>query len=694
MLADINLDKENFEELVEEAKHMIASYYPEWTDFNYHDPGITLCELFAFFKEIAQYRMNFIGERHLDKYLKLLGMRPMPARPARVHVSVDCESSQVLPALTRFYAPGVCFESVRSACILAGDLKGCLCEAAGSYTYFDRQRLKMTNALRISPFGPQAPKGACFYMVTDAPMKTQLPLAIYAGVWGGYPIKRNPIGPQDSFFPLAKMQLEYYTDQGWMVCASLNDGTYGFLQSGRLEFVLDRPMAQTSVHDTCGYYVRLRLTEADYDVAPVLSCISMNMVEAVQTCHLARCQDVDCTVSDRHSHCRLELNELNVQNIAVLEAMDGGWRIFEDYTVQRVDRFLELSLSPGENGQPPEHIRVLSWEDRFDPSQIAGIGNGLPCQEFSLDDVSIYGGGVKIMVEAPDRDGLLMPWEPVADFDCSGAESRHYRLDVRQKKLVFGDCIHGMAPEGRILITEFATCEGAGGNVKENKIDRMEEGYPDMTVINHNNAWGGQDEETPAERFMKAKQALRFGGGLVTDEDYETAVRRTPGLMIESCKAIYPGGGHEGSARGKTLVVKPYGREKHPRLGRPYLKNIYGWLEERRMIGTDIRLVSPEYVKLNVFVECRGRNNYMFDREAIIRALNKYFHKFSVEFGGMISHSSIYELLDRLENIEVMEAFSMDAQGNQVTRNGNGDILLPPGGLLDMGEIQYNISMN
>lgn len=51
MLAEINLDDENFEELVEEAKHMVASYYAGWTDFNYHDPGITLIELLPFSKK-------------------------------------------------------------------------------------------------------------------------------------------------------------------------------------------------------------------------------------------------------------------------------------------------------------------------------------------------------------------------------------------------------------------------------------------------------------------------------------------------------------------------------------------------------------------------------------------------------------------------------------------------------------------
>lgn len=64
MLSDYTLDTENFSEIMEEAKNMVISLYPEWTDFNYHDPGITMLELFSWFKEGQQYFLDQIGTEH------------------------------------------------------------------------------------------------------------------------------------------------------------------------------------------------------------------------------------------------------------------------------------------------------------------------------------------------------------------------------------------------------------------------------------------------------------------------------------------------------------------------------------------------------------------------------------------------------------------------------------------------------
>ena len=52
MLPDIDLDNEKFDDIFENAKNSIVSNYPEWTDFNYHDPGVTMLEMFSWLKEI------------------------------------------------------------------------------------------------------------------------------------------------------------------------------------------------------------------------------------------------------------------------------------------------------------------------------------------------------------------------------------------------------------------------------------------------------------------------------------------------------------------------------------------------------------------------------------------------------------------------------------------------------------------
>ncbi len=46
MISLPKLDDQNYAEIVEAAKRRIPVIFPEWTDFNEHDPGITLYERF------------------------------------------------------------------------------------------------------------------------------------------------------------------------------------------------------------------------------------------------------------------------------------------------------------------------------------------------------------------------------------------------------------------------------------------------------------------------------------------------------------------------------------------------------------------------------------------------------------------------------------------------------------------------
>jgi len=68
----LNLDDRTYADLVEEARSLIPSLAPEWTDFNPGDPGITLIELFAWLTEMLLYRANRLPEQNVHTFLKLL----------------------------------------------------------------------------------------------------------------------------------------------------------------------------------------------------------------------------------------------------------------------------------------------------------------------------------------------------------------------------------------------------------------------------------------------------------------------------------------------------------------------------------------------------------------------------------------------------------------------------------------------
>lgn len=696
MLTDINLDDEKFDDLVEEAKNLVASVYPEWTDFNHHDPGITISELFALLKEIAQYRMNYIDEAHRVKYLKLMGMERKMMQPAQALISIDCKKTQHLPALTRFYASDICFESKASKYLIASDLCGCAYTYQETQAFLDRRMLGFTKTLKIPAFGMDPQPGNAFYIMFDEELPKNTPLSLYAEVYNGYRVQRNPLSTSTDFRPLAVMAMEYYSDGAWHLCEEFADSTWGFLQNGWLEFQLPEQMDESEVAGHRGFFLRLRLKMAAYDVAPVVTRIGMNFVEVLQTKHYAVCQDVPCVEEGATVICRVEANEINTQNLAVLIKKGAGYEIYEDYTLEVKDGWITVVLEASTQRDLPKEVRILSWEASFDMYQIVGDGDGLPSQSFDLFDVRVEKASFRLMADELGENHVLYEWQQVQDFSNSGPLDRHFVVDHVNQQLVFGDCIHGMAPEGRILIVQFVSSEGWQGNVKAGKINEIEEGYEFLHVTNEDNAYGGRDEENLEDSFMRAQKAIYDNGALVTDEDYENAVRKTPGLMIENCKVLHQvmSQREQETNHRLTIVVKPYSEEKNPQLTLEYQYNILAWLDPVRMVGTDIHLVSPDYVKLNLFLECKGHSNYIYDRKAIISALNTYFQLFGTNFGGVISYSEVYELLDRLDTIEEMGALSIEVIGSKVGRTLGGDIILPPNGLISVDDIQYNINLN
>ena len=86
MLPSPNLDDRRFQDLVDDAKRMVAHYCPEWTDHNVSDPGITLIESFAFMVDQLFYRLNRVPDRLYVAFLELLGVTLHPPTAASVEL--------------------------------------------------------------------------------------------------------------------------------------------------------------------------------------------------------------------------------------------------------------------------------------------------------------------------------------------------------------------------------------------------------------------------------------------------------------------------------------------------------------------------------------------------------------------------------------------------------------------------------
>ena len=96
MLKARNLDDQTYEEIVQAAEGRLPWLCPVWTDHNAHDPGITILELMAWYKELQQYHMNQFTDELRCKLLKLAGITRRPAAPARCAVELGPEAPERL----------------------------------------------------------------------------------------------------------------------------------------------------------------------------------------------------------------------------------------------------------------------------------------------------------------------------------------------------------------------------------------------------------------------------------------------------------------------------------------------------------------------------------------------------------------------------------------------------------------------
>ncbi|MEH6374874.1 hypothetical protein V7793_11170 [Streptomyces sp. KLMMK] len=81
-----DLDDLRFQPLVDAAKRALPERVPEWTDHNVSDPGVTLIEACAERADQLSYRIDRMTDRQRSALLRLMGITPLPASPARVVV--------------------------------------------------------------------------------------------------------------------------------------------------------------------------------------------------------------------------------------------------------------------------------------------------------------------------------------------------------------------------------------------------------------------------------------------------------------------------------------------------------------------------------------------------------------------------------------------------------------------------------
>jgi len=701
VIPEIIFDTENYDQIFEEARGKIASIYPEWTDYNYHDPGITMLELFAWLKEGQQFYLDQTGEEQKDKFLKLLGTKRRVKEAAYAMLTMNTEQNLIIPKGMPFYADTISYESATRNYILKEDIIKCFYAREQILEYIDKRQIEFGHKLKLYMFGNAPSAGDAFYIGLNAPLPLHMGISVFFDLLEDYEVMRNPL-TSELAVPFSSFRVEYFTKQGWLSVCRLKDETYGFLQDGQMFFELEEDMVKGNIYGEQGYFLRIYLTSAEYDVPPILTGFGINIFKVNQEEHLLEHEKTKDFVFLENRVVEVLGNTfltLYGENDIYIEAKGGLQEIpiFEKY-LDAEQAVCKFQFVMPEGIREISSIHVVNKNQEGKRKKTIGFGNGYPNQVYELFDEYIAYDSFALMVEKEEGTQEYVLWEKVNDFAASTPEDRHYLLDSRTGRIRFGNSIHGLAPEGEIRILSYVRTLGKEGQVKAGKINRMaKEFFSSAFVYNPKDSVGGLREETYEESFIRVQKELKRPVTAVTYEDYEHYVRKTPGLMIANCKALTPNEVKEifpyYDESAITLVVKPFAKLREKKLMRIYQKNILQYLEQFRMTGTSIYLVRPEYVQFELYVEAVIKSHYRKAEEEMKKTIEEYFLTLGKEFGGCVRYSKLYGVIDMLPYVKQLRTLTLEVQGAGVKHLSDGSIQVPPNGVVELEHVEYQFIM-
>jgi hypothetical protein len=728
MLPLPNLDDRNFEQLVREARDLIPGIFPDWTDENAHDPGITLLEMLAWHIEMQQFQLDRLTLNHDRKFLKLLGETPKDRVPSTTSLSFSGASEPILiPFGTLLRVGELPFETVRAVSVLPdSEQQVSLHKIDGDSVIVDDD---MTSGrVTIFPFGENGDIGASIVITLLKGLPHSMPLSLWIELEDQNPEHRIP-ARYKYFTPSGKVEWSYWQDQNgeespsgsWIPVMLERDETYGMHQSGPILFTI--PQGAMPVRK-----IRAVLRAGEYNDPPRIRRLVWNEVFAKQgqSLCISECFDgleetptaipaeAAAAPQIELEHALFQQGRLTVQFKQA--GIAGGWRdvLESDYKAElTVDRVLVTFPAHVKLPLGKQSIRVIALSQGFDEHIYLGTGTGISGQEFLLPIQQLLPDMLRIQVGwlAEDQSAMVWyDWERVWDFDESTADCHHYVIDEAEGVIRFSDGVHGVAPPAspvpNIRIISYRTGTGVAGNVKEDMIHEFDFfNYP-LHVTNLYPAYGGAEAETLNEAMHRAKLSVVDPKCGITAEDIEKRAMEIPGLRIVRVKAIpgyntsiknYP---KERAFGHLSLVIVPYSRKPLPRPSIGMIQTIRTHLEPYRLLTTTLHVIPPEYIRVTVRAIIVVHPRYEGREHDVKQMLDKWLQPYGDdaatgwEFGKSIYKSDVYDIVHRVPGVQYIQDVWLKAEGRNVNHEEGGDIRIPPNGLAISGDhdIEFIIS--
>ncbi len=702
MIDPVVLDNESYEDIFEELRSVANRYYPGWTDFNIHDPGITLLQLFALRKEEQQFFMDQIGNDHLRSYLKLLSIHKRTIKPAACMIRMTPPSDMLLADNLKLYADDLTFELDGAKQLVNKDIDMCMHEASDGKIQKWRRRGHLFDQMggRFLAFGQKPETGNHMYLRIEAPLPVDRQLSLYLSFFSGSE-NRTPIEDENGndfrdFVPFADISVEYFAGGEWKNALFQNDDTKGFIRDGFFYFQIKEAMTETAVFKEKGFFLRLTYQKGQFDIPPCLTNVSLNVAKALQKD--TRIEGIWAggtseSVTIHSSMAQYSINRLFRKEEDKLIPVD----VIKKELLSDDDAVRFLLPASGKKNETIDYFVInIEWEAR--ELHMAGTGKGLPGQRIVLEEKGIMPESLSLLVQDEIQPLKYKLWSWVDDFGGYGSEDLVFSFDEDENAIVFGDGICGCVPEGKILIASCCFTKGPAGNIKSRRIDRIRGIAMSGTALsNITEGKGGAYGETYRDCFLRVMNLLKQPQTAVSAGDVEERIKRTPGLCLEAVKvlSVEEVGRFEKNASALNLytMIRPYGHKPGEPLHPGYRLNILRYMEHYRPVGSQIVLYPPEYVKIEVFVDAVVRAEYRYVEILLEKDLQKWFGEFEDKFGCEIKQGILFAWIRKRPYILFLKSLDLSVKGTGARQNRDGDILIVPNGIAEFDCVHFVLSM-
>lgn len=610
-----NLDDRQFKDLVEECILRIPRYCPEWTNYNPSDPGITMIELFAWLTDQMLLRFNQVPQRNYVTFLELLGVRLLAPAPAvadiTFYLSAALPNTYTIPtgvevATVRTETEeAICFTTDRPLVIDKPYIRHFLTsQSAEDRPQILRDRFTNLWTMRsdgewsgreLAFFDEQPQPGNSFYLVIDG--ESQCEGNVLALKFQGEAATSTGINPD-----APPRRWEAWNGVYWesVLLQELDDSTRGFSFS---------ELVSQGGNPLQGADVVVHLPQS----WPVTTF----------TAYQGRWLRCVHTASQNN-----QPGYSNSPRIVGLSARAIGGTV---------------------GASQSELVR----------DEILGESDGTAGQAFKLQGIPVLNRREDEYIVVTPPGALPQTWTEVKDFAESGAQDRHYTIDSRTGIVQFGPLIREAAqlqrqtqqrslaqigtqfnrspnptlnnelerqygavpPRGSVIrMVSYRTGGGTKGNVQRGSIIIAKTAVPYVArVTNHISARNGADAESLEDAVLRVPAMLRTRDRAVTPEDFEALTLQAGGGAIVRVRCL-PATSTTEAGIVKLLVVpaantdtitRGEGIEPEVLTLSPQLRDqIVAYLDERRLLGVQVRLQTPEYVGVAVQTEVALESEY------------------------------------------------------------------------------------